>query len=221
MMMLLDQYKKAYPDPDHATPGWDAIDNSLKAIYGDQKPLHWGTVLPMMLGGEDPLDGISAYRCEDGGIPHLHFCSYGFTSLYYDEDAVGCDFSRFGFELTFRLKIEDETPQNPVWVCRLIQNLAKYVSRTGNWFEDNHWIPTNGPIRLQSDTTLVGIAFSSDPRMPRIDTPHGNVDFLQMFGITQKEIDGLGKDRELTKRLLDKHRIENPLLITDLKRTDS
>lgn len=41
-------------------PGWDAIDEALKPIYGDQEPKDYGTLLPYSLGGQDPLDGISA-----------------------------------------------------------------------------------------------------------------------------------------------------------------
>jgi hypothetical protein len=58
-----------------------------------------------MLGGPDPIDGISPYQCTDGGIDHLHFITFGYPSLYYDE-AVGKAFSRFGFEMTFRLASE-------------------------------------------------------------------------------------------------------------------
>ena len=46
--------------------------------------MHWGTIIKAMLGGPDPIDGISAYESNAAPIPHLHFCSYGFTSLYYE-----------------------------------------------------------------------------------------------------------------------------------------
>ena len=60
--MTLEEYKKAYPDPDDAAPGWDAIDAPLKAIYGEQEPMHWGTVISARLGGPDPIDGIRAAK---------------------------------------------------------------------------------------------------------------------------------------------------------------
>ena len=214
--MNLEEYKKAYPDDD-AAPGWDAIDKSLKNIYGEQEPMHWAPIVSMMIGGEDPIDGISAYQSEVGN-PHIHYCTYGFSSLYYDEESVGNDYSRFGFELTFRLKKDGKATQEDAWVCRLIQNLARYVFETGRWFEENQWIPANGPIYLDSGTKLVGLAFAIDPELPQIETPHGLVDFIQMFGITQDELDKLGKNRELTKNLLDEHRLQNPFLITDLDR---
>jgi len=43
-------------------PGWDAINAALEPHYGDQEPLHWGTIVRWPMGGPDPLDGLSAYR---------------------------------------------------------------------------------------------------------------------------------------------------------------
>jgi suppressor of fused protein SUFU len=152
--MNLSEYKKLYKI-DEATPGWDAINSRLDALYKDQEPKHWGTLIKHMLGGPDPLDGISAYQSKAGGIDHLHFCSYGLTSLYYDEEAVGGDFSRFGFELTFRLASPLPPAEEPIWACNLMQNLARYVFDSGKWFEEYHWIPANGPIRADYETDLV------------------------------------------------------------------
>ncbi|MFO0924201.1 MAG: hypothetical protein U0905_17125 [Pirellulales bacterium] len=70
--MDIAEYKSLYGDRDDAAPGWDAIDGRLREVYGDQEPQHWGTLIKHMLGGPDPLDGISAYRCSDGGRDHLH-----------------------------------------------------------------------------------------------------------------------------------------------------
>lgn len=65
-----------------------------------------------------------------------------------------------------------------VWVCNLIQNLARYVFESGRWFEEHHWIPANGPIKLDTDTDMVGLIFVRDPELPPTDTPHGRVEFL-------------------------------------------
>ncbi|MFT5128262.1 MAG: hypothetical protein ACI8W8_001871, partial [Rhodothermales bacterium] len=132
--MQLHDYKRTYGEDDEAAPGWDAIDSRFKDVYGDQEPLHWGTAISYMLGGPDPLDGFSAYRCNDGGMPHLHFVTYGYTSLYYDEDSVGGDYSRFGFEMTFRLAITLPTDEQPMWACNFLQNIARYVYGTGKHF---------------------------------------------------------------------------------------
>ncbi|MEM9020235.1 MAG: suppressor of fused domain protein [Planctomycetota bacterium] len=219
--MDLKAYKTAYPDPDHATPGWEAIENNLKRIYGDQEPKHWGTILPGILGGDDPIDGISAYACHDADTEHLHFVTYGYTDLYYDEESVGGDYSGFGFEMTFRLKGPTparETEDN--WVCSLFQNLARYVFQSGNVFDQYHWVPANGPIHLDSDTDIVGLAFVYDPVLQPLDSPHGRVDFVQAFGITQSELDMIKSKTKSPKEIIEEHRETNPLLITDLNRKD-
>ena len=35
--------------------GWDAIDQALSQVYGEQEPMHYGTLIPYSLGGQDPL----------------------------------------------------------------------------------------------------------------------------------------------------------------------
>ena len=217
--MNIDEYKQKF-DENEATPGWDAINSRLIEVYGKQEPKHWGTLIKHMLGGPDPLDGISAYECVDGGYEHLHFCTFGYTSLYYDEEAVGGDFSRFGFEMTFRLATQLPPSEEPMRVCNLLQNIARYVFESGRWFEPYHWLPANGPIRLDYDTDIVGLAFLNDPKLAAVDSPHGRVEFIQAFGITQKELDGFADTKATAETLIESHRKTNPLLVTDLSRKD-
>lgn len=216
--MDLAEYKRRYQGQDVATPGWDAINAKFNALYPGQEPKHWGTVIKHMLGGPDPIDGISAYECRDGDIDHLHFVTYGYTSLYYDEAAVGGDFSRFGFEMTFRLASALPPSEQPIWVCNLLQNIARYVFSSGRWFEPYHWIPANGPICSDCETDIVGLAFLHDPMLEPMDTPHGRVEFIQAFGITQSELNTLTDTRVTAEAIIEHHRKTNPLLVTDLAR---
>ncbi|WP_158964266.1 suppressor of fused domain protein [Myroides fluvii] len=213
--MTIEEYKQTYNEEDAV--GWDCITATLDQLYGNQKPQHFGNRLPFSLGGENPLDGLSVYQSaqqED----HFHLVSYGFSNLYYDEEKLGAEYSGFGFELTFRFKQQGD--DNIHWAMNLMQNLAKYVFDSGKWFEEFHFIPTNSPIRLEYNTDLVGIAFVQDPELGFIDTPHGRVDFLQMVGITQKELDQLWGNPKLseTEKLIINLRQNNPLLLTDLDR---
>ena len=93
-----------------------------------------------------------------------------------------------------------------------MQNLATYAYNSKKWFEAYHFIPTNSPLRLNTVTKLVGVTFAPDPVLGGIDTPNSRVEFLQMVGITQRE---LGR----VERLINMMRKDNLLLITDLKRT--
>ncbi len=217
--MDIAEYKRLYDGRDDAAPGWDAIDARLREVYGEQEPRHWGSVIKYLLGGPDPLDGISAYECRDGGTPHLHFCTYGYSSLYYDEESVGGECSGFGFEMTFRLATPLPPREEPHWILNLLNNLARYVFQSGRWFEPYHWIPANGPIRADYPTDLVGLAFLLDPALAPIDTPHGKVELVQAFGITTGELERIKSKAATCEQVIEAHRQGNPLLVTDLDRT--
>ena len=218
--MNLSQYRELYHADSSVAPGWEAIDSRLKEVYGSQEPRHWGTLIKAMLGGPDPIDGISAYESRAGGISHLHFCTYGYSELYYNEDALGKDFSGFGFEMTFRLASTHPSKEEPAWVWNLLQNLARYVFETSRCFEEYHWIPANGPIRLEYETDIVGLAFALDPELPPIESPHGRVEFIQAFGITSAELASLKAKSRSCQEIIEEQRRSNPMLVTDLARRD-
>ena len=232
-----DTHEHAEPDD---APGWHAIDTALQAVYGDQEPWHTGSVLKVALGGDDPLDGISIYRNEQER-PHWHYVTYGFTELHgppdgndekdsaaefddddmedsADEDDAEDDenLSGYGFELTFRLAIADGETEPPAWPISLMQNLARYVFRTGNVFEPGHWMTANGPICLGSDTLLTEMAFVQDPQLPPIDSPQGKLSFLQIVGLTADEL--RESKRWNSRGALQAMQPHMPLFINDLAR---
>lgn len=215
LKMNLEEYKQKFTEDDAV--GWLSIDEKVNEIYGQQEPQHFGTIIKYMLGGKDPLDGISVYESQNQE-DHYHIVSYGLSELYYNEESAGKEFSKYGFEFTLRLKKKEGDDFN--WAMNLMQNLARYVFETGKWFEEFHFIPTNSPIRLDYDTNLTAIAFVLDPELGKIQTPHGEVQFLQMVGITTEEYELLKQNPKLaeTEKLLYQLKINNPLLITDLDR---
>ncbi|MBQ4804010.1 suppressor of fused domain protein [Aquimarina sp. MMG015] len=215
--MTKEEYKRKFEE-DEAV-GWLSLDKLTEKLYPNQEPKHYGTVIKYMLGGEDPLDGVSIYESKNQNN-HYHFVSYGMSNLYYDLDNCEEEFSGWGFEFTFRLIPFEEDNEDPKWVISLMQNLAKYVFNSKKWFEEYHFIPANGPIRLNTETNITAIAFVEDPEMGTIKTPNGNVQFLQMVGITTEEYEQLKQNPKTgeTKIVLDRLKKENPLLITDLKR---
>jgi hypothetical protein len=216
--MNLDEYRTMYPG-DAEAPGWAAIDAALKTVYPHQVPLHFAPRVRAIFGGPDPLDGISAYRTGAGRDAHWHFVTYGFSNLYYDENAAGGDFSGKGFELTMRLLHERGEAGPPAWAMNMLQNIARYVFNSGRGFEPGHYMPANGPLRLGPPTALMGAAFAIDPELGVIETPHGEVKFLQLFGVTQDELDRMKNVDRDAVAVLDEHRRTNPLLITDMTRS--
>jgi suppressor of fused-like protein len=203
------------------SPGWEALDAALSRIHGDTEPFHYRPVLPAVVGGEDPLEGISVYRSgdrsgdrSDQGEPHWHFVTYGFSDLH-EKTSDDPEQSGFGFELTFRLRRGDEA-EPPVWPYNVLQNLARYVFRTGNPFGIGHHVPLNGPIALGSDTEIHSVAFALDPELGEIATPFGAVEFLQMVGITRAEARAI--KRWSSTGMLELLAERDPLLITSLDR---
>ncbi len=168
--------------------GFNAIADAMRHLYPGQKGIYYGTIIPAFLGGNDPLDGVEVWKSEQG-IPHWHYVSYGFTELF-EKESDDLEESGYGFELTFRLKREEEeTP--PMWPVNLLQNLARYVFSTGNVFGAGHHMDCNGPIALETDTKLTALGFRVDPELGEMDTPNGHMAFLQAVGLTEDEMDAM------------------------------
>lgn len=107
------EYRQTFKE-DQAV-GWEAIDAALKALYGDIKPRHYGSIIKYILGGDDPLDGSSIYDCEEQTF-HRHIVSYGMSELYFNPELAGADYSNGDLNLpsvlplTIRIRILATTP---------------------------------------------------------------------------------------------------------------
>ncbi|WP_010277989.1 suppressor of fused domain protein [Paenibacillus senegalensis] len=194
--------------------GWDAIEQSMSKLYGVQEPKHYGTLIPYMLGGRDPLDGISAYKAERP-FPHWHIVTFGFSELY-EKESADTESSGYGFELTFRLPRGEDEEEPPGWALNLLQNMGRYVFKSGNVFRTGDYLDANGPICLNADTKLTALAFIEDPELPPIDTPNGHVEFIQMVGITGCELEAMQTWN--TRGMLKACEEHMPHYITDLSR---
>lgn len=215
--MTKEEYKTQFKT-DEAV-GWHMIHNHVKKLYPNQEPRHYHPALHFMLGGKDPIDGVSFYETFNQYFHH-HMVSYGMSELYYNEESVGKTFSKWGFEFTFRLKPYHQDNGDAMWAIEMMNNLARYVFESGRWFEEYQFTPANSPIRLNTNTDMVGLIFVPDPELGKIDTPHGEVSFLQMVGISSMELARLQENptKEEVKKLAEEMRAYNPLLITDLDR---
>jgi hypothetical protein len=218
-MMTEEQYKIKFGEEDAV--GWDFIDQRLNNIYQGIEPRHYGPLcgIHYMAGGTDPIDGISVYDSKQQS-EHLHLVSYGMSELYYAPEKAGGEFSKWGFEFTFRLKPFVGDNGDPGWTMHVFNNLARYVYSSGRWFEENQFIPANGPIRLETDTQIIGFVTTLDPELGKIETPHGELSFIQLVGITQKETDLIKENlsQDYIGKFIENMKLDNPLLITDLSR---
>ena len=194
--------------------GWNAIDRALATLYGDQEPVHWAPAGPgPAFEGGAPLNGVSAFDAGD----HWHYVGYGLTDLFENSDP-NWERSNYGFELTFRLAKRDE-PKPPPWAATLLHGIARAQRMRDRIYTSPSALAIRQPIDRQPGTALTNVLLIADPELPEIDTPHGLVEFLQVVGITEAEMNVVreGRPSELVETL----RAASPRLITDIQRARS
>ncbi|EIT83647.1 hypothetical protein A374_19045 [Fictibacillus macauensis ZFHKF-1] len=171
--------------------GWMAIDEHLETIYGDQEPKRYAPAKSMREGGDDPLEGVSVYECAEP-VPHWHFVTHGFSELF-EKESNNPEISGYGFELTLRVRKEEDETEPPGWTLQLIQNMGKYVFSTGNVFNPGDYLDANGPIAYVEDeeTLLSAFAFLDDPVLQPLTTPNGKLRFVQVIGVTNDELEAI------------------------------
>ncbi|MCA9615747.1 MAG: suppressor of fused domain protein [Sandaracinus sp.] len=198
-----------------AAPGATAIATALAAVHGHAQPHHWGPTHSVRDGGEDPLDGVSAFPSNG----HWHYVTYGLTQQRAEDTSFPFQpgLSGFGFELTFRLAhLEGQPP--PVWPVVMLQRLARYVFRSSNVFRPGDHMDLQLPMGGDARTELRGALFTDDPQVGPVETAHGLVRFVQVVGVTLAELEAVkdwsceGFLRVLSER--------DPFFVTDLLRPD-
>lgn len=182
--------------------GWDYITETFLEHYKQDNPLHFGTLISWQLGGNDPLEGISVYDDND----NYHFVTYGFSELY-DKVSEDSQYSGYGFEMTLRLKksecVDEEELKN---MAGVLQTLGRFVFENGEVFQPNEYIYTgqeNG-MDVNGTSKITGFATVLDDVGKSIETPNGKVDFIQLVGLTNKELKALVKEKYTVKEILDK-----------------
>jgi len=217
--MTLEEYRQYASEHDDWAPGWDAIDEAFKKLYPDQEPAHFGTLLHSraIFGGDEYLDGYSIYQSPHG---YKHLLTYGMTDLYTDEKAFGGQWSGWGYEMT--IKLVEDTVEDCKWVISMLSNLARYTYTQKRYFEPLQYIAGDGTsIHIGVESKITALLTVNDTEVNGIDTVHGRVDFIQLVGITQNELEAIMKDRTLAQVLVDNMKKDNPFLVTDMKRTKS
>lgn len=224
-MMTKAEYLTRAEAEDDWAPGWLALDAAFDALYPGITPPHHGADLHAraIFGGEEYIDGYSISPSPNG---YQHLLTYGMSKLYVDEESFGGDFSGWGYEMT--MKVRATGPDECRWAVNSLSNLGRYTYTSERWFEPFQFISGKGrPLRTEGGTLLTSYVIVPDTEVPGIDTVHGRVDFIQLVGITQPELDWVaGKSaegaseraRDLVRRIAED---DNPNLVTNLSRSHS
>ena len=175
-------------EKDVEAAGWQAIEQEFLRVYpGQDKPKHYGTIIKWILGGKDPLDGISIY---DGGS-YWHFVSFGQTELYAKESDTP-DISGYGYELTLKLKKDEYEDEEAEFrnICGILQMIARLTFTKGEIFRPFEFIYTGqtAGIDAKQRSNLTGFITVKDPAVNTISKPNGKVEFLELVGMTDAEL---------------------------------
>lgn len=169
-------------------PGWDAITRECERVYpGQDNPKHYATLIKWMLGGKDPLDGISIY---DGG-DYWHFVTYGLSELY-EKESDNKEISGYGMEFTLKLKKDNYEDEEAELQCiwGILQSIARITFTEGEIFDVFEYLYTGQTqgvdVRMQSNIT--GFITVPDSSLRPIDTPNGRVIFVEFIGVTNQEL---------------------------------
>lgn len=216
--MTKEEYIKRMKEDDEWAPGWEAIDAEFDRLYPGQKPAHYGTNIQSraMLGGDEYLDGFSVY---DMGNGCRHIVTYGMTELYADEKAFGGEYSRWGYEMTLKLKAD--SAEECMWALDMLSNLARYTYTSERWFEPFECIHGGTPLHAGTDSKITSLITVADTSAQSLDTLNGKVDFIQLVGITEEEYQAIQQDLENIHKLIELMKQDNPDLVTDINRTKS
>ena len=178
------------------TAGFDAIEKRFKKLYPKQEEIHFHAQVSSRLGGDDPLDGISIFR----GDGYYHFVTFGFSELY-EKESDDMEYSGYGFELTFKLKMTEEQKKRKKRdfdikdrelknICSILQELARYKKS-----------------KITGFVTTLDMA-------GEISTPNGKVQFVELVGATDNELKNIDSNKLKVEELLKKLKTD----ITDYNR---
>lgn len=217
MINSLADYRQKMTD-ENWVPGWDAISDQFAKLYPGVNPPHYGTTITSRarLGGDCYLDGYSLYPSLNG---YQHIVTYGMTALYADPEAFGQEYSGWGYEMTLKLKAH-ENPEDCKWALDMLSNLARYTCTSKRWFKPYQYVGGNGASINRDKPTLkiTALLIVPDTEMQGLDTVHGRVDFLQLVGLTTRELDVIMADGEKIKDLTAALAADYPYLETDMAR---
>ena len=216
--MTKEEYLERKNKEEDWAPGWDAIEKEFDRLYPGMNPDHFATNFEAraMFGGNNYLDGYSIYTNDKG---YKHIVTFGMSELYVDEEAFGGEYSKWGYEMT--VKIKAEKSQDCMWVLDMLSNIARYTFESKKYFEAGQAMPGDGKsIHTGTDSKITALMVVNDTTAQTQNTVHGKVEFLQFVGLTTNEMNAIREDYSNFEIILNKMKVDNPELVLDMDRTE-
>jgi hypothetical protein len=194
-----------------------AVEAAFAARAGDAKLFSWGVRQTWAEGGEDPLEKVRAYACDDE-TPHWHYVTSGLADPEKIDLAPGSPSSGLGYELSLRLARAADETEAPGWPVYALQELGWGILKARMKLGAGHYVRRRTVITGgDPPTALNGYYLLADPQLPAITSRSGAISFLQLVGITEDELlqCEAGEPDALEAELIAR----SPLGITDITRT--
>ena len=194
-----------------------AVKAAFEARAGAAKLYSWGVRETWAEGGDDPLEKVRAYACDDEA-PHWHYVTSGLSDPEKIDAAPGSTSSGLGYELTLRLARTADETEAPSWPVSALQELAWGILKAGMSLGAGHYLRRRTAITGgDPPTALNGYYLLADPQLTATASGSGDITFLQLVGITEDELlqCEAGEPDALEAELIAR----SPLGITDITRT--
>jgi len=186
----------------------DTIINKFTSLYPDQGPTVLAAIRKMVGGADQYLDDVWVWNVNN---QYWHYVSLGMTELY-DKESDNEDESGWGFEFTFKLAKKSDETTPPVWPAVIIKKLARFVYENSA-FDDCHYISFGEPIE---NSDYVGFVFSTDHIVGELESSTGKFKFLEIYCVTQEDLDKCFSSKTANEELIKKIREENPDFVNKL-----
>ncbi len=105
-------------------------------------------------------------------------------------------------------------------ICSLIWP-AIHTHKIGFLNRSNLLLEMETSLHIGVESNITALLVVRDTEAAGVDTVHGKVDFMQLVGITEKELEVLKEDSTKAAELVGKMKLDNPHLVTDMKRKHS
>ena len=203
--VVYEEYEEVVEDVDPVedyveAPGWEAISTEFARIYNNQEPVdHIEAIVKWRFGGPDPLDGVDVYDAGDS----WHLVSYGLSELY-EKLSEDPNYSGYGFEFTMRLKKGNYQANDEfINIVTIFQELARRTFETGEVYQPFEYIYTGQLLGFdrEQESALTGFITVPDVEAQPLETVHGWVDFIELVGVTDAELQQILNEEETAQDL--------------------
>ncbi|MDF0480671.1 suppressor of fused domain protein [Vagococcus sp. PNs007] len=195
-------------------PGLDAIEKRLSKVYPLITPIYIS--IPVEKRAKSPIEGFRIYHVNN---EYFHIVSLGMSELYSKKAAFSSRYSKYGYEMTAKLKVD--TVEECYWLLDKMIEYGEHTKNTECYFiEDEVLSSNNKPFSSEMHYTTCIV--SEDPLLGKLETIHGEVQFLQLVGATEKDVCAIKMSRDsysATQTFLKQLKKENPEMVMDLVKT--